>query len=151
MHFCHSSGYPNFKRQDSGGFHLYLFKLAFINQLYYRMTILGSNLSVTHITAMGCWQCSPLNVVRLKCKHCRKPRNGVVDTFGLGLSSLAKKCFRNHFTISSIYLYMVCVLTRSIWDLEKIRISQKSHQQNFYFMYAVTKQIAHKIALAKFQ
>ena len=25
------------------------------------------------------------------------------------------------------------------WDLEKNRISQKSHQQNFHFMYALTK------------
>ena len=32
----------------------------------------------------------------------------------------------------------------------KSPISQKLHQQNFYFMFAVTKQIAHKIALAKF-
>ena len=28
----------------------------------------------------------------------------------------------------------------------KSRISQKSHKQNFYFMYAVTKYMAHKIA-----
>jgi hypothetical protein len=33
---------------------------------------------------MGCWQCLPLSVIRLKGKHCRKPHccNGVVDTFG---------------------------------------------------------------------
>ena len=36
---------------------------------------------------MGCRQCLPLSVVHLKGKHCRKPhcRNGVVDTFGLGI------------------------------------------------------------------
>ena len=33
---------------------------------------------------MGCRQCLPLSVFKLKGKHCRKPhcRNGVVDTFG---------------------------------------------------------------------
>ena len=32
------------------------------------------------ITAMGCRQCLPFGVVRLKGKHCRKP-HGVVNTF----------------------------------------------------------------------
>ena len=42
------------------------------------------NVSTTHITAMGCWQCLPLSVVQLKGKHCRNLhcRNGVVNTFG---------------------------------------------------------------------
>ena len=33
---------------------------------------------------MGCQQCLPLSVVKLKGKHCQKPhcRNGVVGTFG---------------------------------------------------------------------
>ena len=45
------------------------------------------NVSTTLITAMGCRQCLPLSVVQLKGKHCRKPhcRNGVVDTFRLGV------------------------------------------------------------------
>jgi hypothetical protein len=49
----------------------------------------GPNVSTTPITAMGCRQCLPLSVVQLKGKHCRKPhcRNGVVDTFGLGIIS----------------------------------------------------------------
>ena len=45
---------------------------------------LSLNVSTTPITAIGCWQCLPLSVVRLKGKHCRKLncRNEVVDTFG---------------------------------------------------------------------
>ena len=38
------------------------------------------NVSTTPITAMGCRQCLPLSVVKLKGKHCRKPH--CVDTFG---------------------------------------------------------------------
>ena len=65
--------------------------------LFWRMSLpslcritLGPNVSTTPITAMGCRQCLPLSVVQLKGKHCRKPhcRNGVVDTFRLGVSSL---------------------------------------------------------------
>ena len=46
--------------------------------------VYSPNVSTTPITAMGCWQCSPLSVVQLKGKHCRKPncRNGVIDMFG---------------------------------------------------------------------
>ena len=49
------------------------------------------NISTTPITAMGCRQCLPLSVVQLKGKHCRKPhcRNGIVDTFGQWLKTLA--------------------------------------------------------------
>ena len=32
----------------------------------------------------------------------------------------------------------------------KSHISQKSHQPHFYLMYTVTKQVAHKMASAKF-
>ena len=46
----------------------------------------GPNVSTTPITAMGCRQCLPLYVVQLKGKHCR---NGVVDTFRPGVSSMA--------------------------------------------------------------
>ena len=43
------------------------------------------NVSTTPIKAMGCQQCSPLSVVQLKGKHCRRPCccNGVVDKFWL--------------------------------------------------------------------
>ena len=43
----------------------------------------GSNVSTTPIMAMGCQQCLPLSVVRIKGKHCQKThcRNGVVDRF----------------------------------------------------------------------
>ena len=46
------------------------------------------NVSTTPITAMGCRQCLPLNVVQMKGKHCRTShcRNGIVDTFGHDLS-----------------------------------------------------------------
>ena len=36
-------------------------------------TIHGSNVSTSLITAMGCWQCFILSVVKLKGKHCRNP------------------------------------------------------------------------------
>ena len=41
------------------------------------------NVSTTPIMVMGCWQCLPLSVVKLKGKHCRNPncRNGIVDSF----------------------------------------------------------------------
>ena len=50
----------------------------------YKRNMHSPNVSTTPITAMGCRQCLPLSVVRLKGKHCRNPhcRNGVVDTFG---------------------------------------------------------------------
>ena len=46
----------------------------------------GPKVFTTPITALGCQQCLPLRVVKLKGKHCREPhcRNGVVDTFGPG-------------------------------------------------------------------
>ena len=49
-----------------------------------KLMLYGLNASTTPITAMGCRQCLPLNVVQLKGKHCRKThcRNGVVNTFG---------------------------------------------------------------------
>ena len=45
----------------------------------------GPNVFRTPILAMRCRQCSPLSVVQLKSKHCRKfhCRNGVVNTLRL--------------------------------------------------------------------
>ena len=52
-------------------------------------TILGLNVSTSHIMEMGCRQCLPLSVVKLKGKQCRKSNclNGVVDMFSHGLSN----------------------------------------------------------------
>ena len=56
------------------------------------------------------------------------------------LSARVSKVVADHDDLLTQSRYIQRVLALCyFWDLEKIRISEKSHQQNFYFMYAVTK------------
>ena len=62
---------------------------SFLSNLFFLSSIQPQHAVGNGVPAMGCRQCLPLSVVKLKGKHCRKRHchNGVVDTFRLGLSN----------------------------------------------------------------